>query len=216
MEAGKLTKVLIALMVICCMIKAQNISPTSCFTSAGLYECNNQGYQGFEVNNSATSNLSTVGCAGGINTCWYQGNSSSSSITTYIFCNFTFSGCSTCNNNMSCGTCYGGYYSYNFNVLYSYSNCQTCSAAIPGCQTCSGQTQCNQCALQYLNIGGQCYTQSGELVSGFDPFSSGGSTAAEIVMDVFIFLILLAIGYAFFYLFVCKKTFSNSNTSTPQ
>ncbi len=140
MESGKLSKVIVSLTIICCIVNGQNISPPSCFNSAGMYTCNNQGYQGFEVNNSANTNTSSVGCAGGINNCWYQGNSSSSSITTNIFCNFTFYGCSTCNNNMSCGSCYNGYYSYNFNLLWSYSNCQSCSSAVPGCQTCSGQS----------------------------------------------------------------------------
>jgi hypothetical protein len=42
-------------------------------------------------------------------------------------------------------------------------------------------------------------------VSGIDPFTSGGSKTAEIIMDVFIGLILVAIIYAFCVFFVQKR-----------
>ena len=56
--------------------------------------------------------------------------------------------------------------------------------------------------------------QNGILVSGIDPFTSGGSKTAEIVMAVFIGLILVAIVYAFFVFFIQKKFTSSNNPSS--
>lgn len=180
MLSSKLVKIaILALLLLCVNIKAQNISGTNCFnTVSGQYMCNNLGYEGFSQNISANSNFNTINCIGGGSYCWYQINSTYPNINQYAFCNYSLPGCSSCSNNYSCSTCYNGYYSYVYQVLSNYANCQSCSQAIPGCQTCQSQGGCNQCALPYLNYNGQCFTQSGDPVSGFDPFSSGGSTAA--------------------------------------
>lgn len=171
MLSSKLVNIaIISLLLLCINIEAQNISEINCFnSSSGQYLCNNQGYQGFSYNTSTNANFNTVNCLGGGSFCWYQINSTNPNINQYVFCNYTFSGCSSC-SNLSCSGCYNGYYQYTFNILWSYKNCQLCSSAIPGCQTCQGQTSCNQCALPYLNYDGQCFTQSGDPVSGFNPF----------------------------------------------
>lgn len=177
------------------------------------YICNLLNCNGFTYNSSINTNTGSVNCIGGGTSCFYNPNTSSTNvITTMLFCNYTFTGCSSCSNGVNCSNCYSNYYSYTYDVLYQSTNCQLCSQAIPGCMTCSVQGSCGQCALSYLNVNGLCYTQSGKLVSGIDPYSSGGSTAAEIVMDVFIFLILIGVIYAAYLLFVKSKTPQSSSS----
>lgn len=95
-----------------------------------------------------------------------------------ILCNVTFPGCKSCSNNLTCSQCLPGYYPYVYNLLMSYTNCLSCASAIPGCMYCNSQTSCQQCNSEYLNVNGQCYNQGGILVSGIDPFTSGGSKTA--------------------------------------
>lgn len=180
MFSSQLVNITILLSLICCIhIQTQNISGTNCFnTSTGQYLCNNQGYQGFSYIAMSNVNTNSINCIGGAGDCWYQVNSSNPNIYQFVFCNYTFPGCSSCNNNLSCTGCYNGFYLYTYEVLWSYSNCQSCIQAIPGCQICQNQASCSQCSLPYLNYDGQCFTQSGDPVSGFNPFTSGGSTAA--------------------------------------
>lgn len=205
MQISRLVKtLLLAVLVLCVCIEGQNFSGTNCFNSStGQYNCNNQGYQGFFVNTSQNSNLNTVLCYAGATNCWYQGNSTTSGVTLYILCNYTFSGCSQC-SNVSCTQCYNGYYQFQYNIEYSYANCQSCGT-IAGCQLCTSQGGCNQCAEPYLNYLGSCYTQAGNPVSGHN-YLGGGSTAAEIVLNCLVFLILIAVFYAFCFLFICKKS----------
>lgn len=117
MESNRVMKaLLLAVLVFCVCIEGQVISGTNCFNSStGVYNCNNQGYEGFFVNNSQNANLNTVKCYAGAQNCWYQGNSSTSGVTLYLFCNYTFSGCSTC-SNVSCSQCYNGYYQFVYNI----------------------------------------------------------------------------------------------------
>lgn len=115
MLSSKLVKItILATLLLFIQIQTQNISGTNCFnTSTGQYQCNNQGYQGFSYNTSTNVNIYSVNCIGGGN-CWYQVNSSNPNINQYVFCNYTFPGCSSCSNSSSCTNCYNGYYLYTY------------------------------------------------------------------------------------------------------
>ncbi len=151
-------------------------SSSTCFSCSAGYFQNNTNCKPCSTGCSSCSNNYT--CNGCFTGYYINVYNNSTAYNNCLPCNATFPGCAACSNNYTCTTCQNGYYQYQYNVLQSYNNCISCNSAIPGCQICGGQSSCNQCSSQYINVFGNCYTQNGVLVSGIDPFTSGGSTAA--------------------------------------
>jgi len=110
--------------------------------------------------------------------CFYKSISNSTTVT-YLFCNYTISNCASCPNSTTCSTCNRAFYGYNYNLLNSLTNCQSCSI-IPGCLYCSSQYQCTQCLPGFTNNGQVCTYLNGTMPNeiGYFVYHGGASTAA--------------------------------------
>jgi hypothetical protein len=140
----------------------QNICQNCIDPNTFNFTCNNQGCDGFIVYQTQYSNINTIlqniNCIGGAK-CYYLPDSGmTSSVYTYLFCNYTFPGCMNCDNSQTCKKCMNGFYSNNYDVTLGLYNCQSCQSAIGGCELCTTANGCQQCNPSYLNVGGICFT----------------------------------------------------------
>lgn len=100
---------------------SQNICSNCVDINNSNFTCNNIGCQGFMLTQQQNALLSSgqlnVMCIGGGTSCYYSSSSPvySQSYYIYIFCNYTFPGCSSCSNDQTCSTCQTGYIATIYN-----------------------------------------------------------------------------------------------------
>lgn len=160
---------------------AQNICSGCVDINYNNFTCNNLGCQGFRLTPTENSalNFGSVNCLNQNGGCYYTSKSpiASRSFYIYLFCNYTFPGCSSCSNDQTCSNCQNGFFPNVYNAPLELANCVPCQDYIGGCETCYTSYLCNQCNPQYLNIFGLCYTQTGSIVgSTSKPWNRFGST----------------------------------------
>lgn len=180
---------LLNILLVCCIlggIWAQNICQNCVNNTNNNFTCNNMGCQGFQIetNNQYNFNPNKVMCdnpngSNGGSNCFYASSINNSTVT-YLFCNYTSSGCSSCPSSSTCSSCFVGLYLYTYDFGSGNQNCQSCSTAIPGCLYCSNQFTCTQCQYGYQNNGQNCVYLNGTVPNGLGLFTyeGGSSTVA--------------------------------------
>jgi hypothetical protein len=100
------------------------------------FTCNNLGCDGFMLTPTQNNqlNTNTINCIGG-SSCYYSSNSVvySNSYYYYLFCNYTFPGCTSCSNDKTCSNCQNGYFPQVYNPTLELISCQPCQDYIGGC-----------------------------------------------------------------------------------
>lgn len=99
------------------MAEGQNIC-SGCVSQNNTFLCNNIGCDGFILTQSQNNYqiTSQINC---INSqqCYYSPNAPNvKSVYYYLFCNYTFPGCSSCSNSQTCTTCQPGFFANPYNT----------------------------------------------------------------------------------------------------
>lgn len=100
-----------------CMSEGQNIC-SQCVSQNNTFLCNNNGCEGFILTQSQDNYqiTSQISCINNQN-CYYSPNAPNvKSVYYYLFCNYTFPGCSSCSNSQTCTKCQPGFYANPYNT----------------------------------------------------------------------------------------------------
>lgn len=103
--------------------------------------------------------------------------------------------CGTCSNYDDCTTCYGGFFSYQYDINSEKNNCKACSDGIPGCLKCLNGQSCILCGESHrLMSDGLCHNRDGSLVDGVS-YSTEGIFVLLIIIAGFIGIGIILLGY---------------------
>lgn len=109
--------IVIVICVFSFSVNGQNIC-SSCISLNNTFLCNNIGCEGFILTQSQNNYqiTSQINCINNQN-CYYSPNAPNvKSVYYYLFCNYTFPGCTSCSNAQTCTQCQPGYYSQPYNT----------------------------------------------------------------------------------------------------
>ncbi len=133
LNLSKLSSMLVMVYtVLILQICSQNICSNCVDPNSLNFTCNNIGCQGFMLTKQQNTLLNggqlNINCVGGGSTCYYSSSSPvySQSYYIYLFCNYTFPGCSTCSNDQTCKSCQNGYLPVVSNPILELYSCQYC------------------------------------------------------------------------------------------
>lgn len=110
--------------------ESQNICSGCVDVNSNNFTCNNIGCDGFRLtsNQNLALNFNSIQCLGQTGNCYYSSNTylSSKAYYVYLFCNFTFPGCSSCSNDQTCSSCQSGFFPNVYNTVLELTNCLPC------------------------------------------------------------------------------------------